>query len=149
MGLHVRAQPFKDREEPYSDYRHLDLRGRLLHPKTIKAEEAEVTLLPNRRLNEGERARDTPRSVRSFQLHRGRLEVILSMPLDALPCVLQMAIADRFRYVVLSGDRPRYRQGRIRNYRLQMTIDEDDLLSGDSTVETPPHDERQTIPAAP
>lgn len=32
--------------EPYSDYRHLEVHGRLLRPKTAKAEMAGLTFLP-------------------------------------------------------------------------------------------------------
>lgn len=65
------VSPLKDREGPYSDYRHLQLRGKLLRPAAIKAHEVELSFLPDRRLNEGERERDTPLSVGSLHLHRG------------------------------------------------------------------------------
>ncbi len=41
--------------------------------------------------------------------------------------VLHMVIADRFRFVVLSGGRLRYGRAAIRTYRLEMTIEEDNI----------------------
>jgi hypothetical protein len=120
-----------DREGPYSDYRHLNIRGNLLYPARVKVREIEVTLMPNRRLNEGERERDEPHSVGSLHLHRGSLQVLLPIPLDALPSILQVACADRLRYVVITGDRLRYGHGLVRMYRLQRMIDKDDLPIGE------------------
>lgn len=123
------VSPRRDMDGPYSDYRHLNLSGKLVHPAHIKAQEVEITLLPDRRLNEGERERDDPRSCGSLQLHRGHFQALLPMPLDALPSVLQAAIADRLRYVVITGDKLRYGQGYVRMYRLQRSVDKDDLPS--------------------
>ncbi|HWF96118.1 MAG TPA: hypothetical protein VG291_14270 [Xanthobacteraceae bacterium] len=117
----------KGRDDPYFEFRHLELRGVLLRPSKIKAEEVEVTFLPERRLNESERTHDQPQSVGSFQLHRGRLQFIIPMPADALSCVLPMMIAGRIRFVVMDGDRPRYGQGRIRMYRLVRNYEPEDM----------------------
>jgi len=123
------VNPMKDREDPYLDFRHLELRGSLLRPSTIKVDEVEVTFLPDRRLNESERKRHEPQSVGSFNIHHGRLQFLAPMPADVLPCILPMMIAGRIRYVELNGDWPRYRQGRIRSYRLERDYNPDDLPS--------------------
>jgi len=120
-----------DRDGPYSDYRHLNLRGNLLYPARVKAREVEVTLMPDRRLNAGERERDEPHSIGSLRLYRGYLQVLLPMPLDALTSILQIACADRLRYLVITGDRLRYGHGLVRMYRLQRMIDKDDLPTGE------------------
>ncbi|WP_442753299.1 hypothetical protein ACNHKD_09795 [Methylocystis sp. JAN1] len=119
--------PRRDMDGPYSDYRHLNLRGRLVHPPQVKAHEVEITLMPDRRLNEGEREHDEPQSCGSLHLHRGHLRILLPMPLDALPSVLQIACAERLRYVVVIGEKLHYGQGLARMYRLHRTVDEDDL----------------------
>jgi hypothetical protein len=121
----VNAMP--ERDGPYSDYRHLQLWGNLLRPKRVKAQEVELAFLPRHDLNEGERERHEPKAVGSLQLYRGRLTGLLSIPSDALPPVLQMMIADRFRFAVLQGERLRYGRALIRTYHLDMTIEEDDL----------------------
>jgi hypothetical protein len=38
-----------------------------------------------------------------------------------------MLIGDRLHYAVMTGDKLRYRHGRIRSFRLQMSMEEDDM----------------------
>ncbi len=121
------VNPTKYGDGPYSDYRHLQLRGNLLRPTKVKALDVDWTFLPDRELNEDKRARHEPNAVGSLQLHRGHLTGLLSIPSDALPSVLQMVIAGRFKFVVAHGDRLRYGRAAIRHYRLEMTIRDDDL----------------------
>jgi hypothetical protein len=74
------------------------------------------------------------------------------MPLDALPSILQIACADRLRYVVITGDKLRYGHGLVRMYRLQGTIDKDDLPTGewigDKANDAVPPSAAQEHPAA-
>lgn len=56
---------------------------------------------------------------------------LLRMPSDAIAPVLQMLIAEKFKYVVLNGDKPRYGQGSVRSYRFEMKTTEDDLSPED------------------
>lgn len=114
-------------DDPYMDFRHLQLTGRLFHPKTIKAEKAEVTLMPDARLNEARRQQNKPTGVGSLNLHQGTLSALLSMPQDALDSVLQMLVADRFKYIIMIGDPLRYRQGMVKDYRLERELNEDNL----------------------
>ena len=44
---------------------------------------------------------------------------LLTMPCDALMPVLQMLIAEKFRYIDLCGERLRYRSATIKSYRLE------------------------------
>lgn len=127
------VSPRRDMDGPYSDYRHLTLSGKLIHPWGVKAHEAEITLMPDPRLNKGERERDDPKSCGSLYVHRGHFQALLPMPLDALSSVLQLAAAGRLRYVVMTGDKLRYGQGLIQMYRLQRMLDADDLPIGDWT----------------
>jgi hypothetical protein len=76
-GFMFGVNPMRDRDGPYSDYRHLHLRGNLLRPTKVKANEVEFTFLPHHDLNEGERDRHEPKAVGSLQLHRGRLTGLL------------------------------------------------------------------------
>lgn len=112
---------------PYSDYRHLHLYGKLLRPANLKTASVELTFLPNPELNEARRDKHEPRFIGSLSLHHGKLDALLSMPADVLPDVLQMLIANRFRYAVLDGTKLRYRQGEVRSLRLEMKIEDDDL----------------------
>jgi hypothetical protein len=117
----------RNRDGPYSDYRHLLLRGNLVRPTRIKAEKVDLTFLPDHDLNEDKRERHEPKAVGSLELHSGRLIGLLSIPSDVLPPILQMMIADRFRFAVLHGERLRYGRALIRSYRLKMAIEEEDM----------------------
>jgi len=121
------ANPSKKDIDPYSDYRHLQIRGTLLRPSKVKADEIELTFLPSHELNEHNRKHHKPNIVGSLQLYRKRLTGLISMPSDALPLVLQMLIAAQFRYVVLSGEKFRHQHAAIRTYRFERAVDEDDL----------------------
>jgi len=78
-------------------------------------------------LNEGQRERDSPIGIGSLNLHRRHLQGIFPMPADALPMLLTMLTADKLRYVVMSGEQMRYGHARIQSFRMEMSIDEDDL----------------------
>ena len=115
--------------DPYMDFRHLLFTGRLLHPKAIKAEKAEITLMPDVRLNEDHRQQHKPMHVGSLNLHQGTLTALLSMPQDALDTVMQMLTTDRFKYFIMTGDPLRYRQGIVKSYRLERELNKDDWLT--------------------
>lgn len=115
------------RTDPYSDFRHLALRGKLLRPTNLKAETAELTLLPDPRLNWDQRQEDDSRCVGSLDLYDGQLRGLLSLPSDALPSVLQMLIGERLHYAVITGDKLRYRKGLVSYFSLNMSVDEDEL----------------------
>jgi len=119
-------------EDPYLEFRHLEIEGKLLRPGAVKVERAGLVLMPDKRLNEENRARNTPKVVGSLNLHKGMLQGLLSMPSDALGPVLQMLIAGRLDFAVLEGTRLHYRHGTVKHLRLDGTFDEDDL---------PPEDE--------
>lgn len=113
--------------EPYSDYRHLHIKGRLLRPTKMKVSDAEMTFMPDAELDWRERSKHEPKSVGIIQIYQGSFKPLLNMPNDALAPVLQMLIAGKFKYVTLSGDKPRYGHGLIRSYRFEMTMDDDGL----------------------
>lgn len=117
----------KYREGPYMDFRHLHLRGKLIVPSRIKAETVQAVLMPRRIADDDRYEAPEPKSVGSVSLHRGRFEALLSMPSDALAPVLQMLIAEKFRFIDLHGHRLRYGSAIIRSYRLEMNIDEEDM----------------------
>lgn len=114
-------------DDPYLEFRHLNVRGKLLRPGGIKAETVELTFMPDKKLNEENRQHHEPKAVGSLSLNKGVLQGLLPLPADALEPILQMLTADRFRYVVMDGTKLRYRQGLVRDFRLSETLDEDDL----------------------
>jgi hypothetical protein len=51
----------------------------------------------------------------------------MSIPMDALPPILQMMIGERFKPIAMRGDRLKRRRALFRSFRLEMTMDEDDM----------------------
>ena len=78
----------RNKDGPYSDFRHLHLRGNLARPTRIKAEKVELIFLPDHDLNEDKRERHEPKAVGSLELHGWRLMGLLSTPSDVLPPIL-------------------------------------------------------------
>jgi hypothetical protein len=64
----------------------------------------------------------------------GTLTALLSMPQDAIDAVLQMLTAGRFKYIIMTGDPLRYRQGIVKSYRLERELNKDDWLTDEGEL---------------
>jgi hypothetical protein len=115
------------RDEPYREFRHLTLTGKLLRPGNLKADEVEITLMPDARLKEETRKRDEPRAVGSLISSRGHLQVLLPFPSEALEPILQTLIAGKLHYVTIDGSPLHYRQGLVKHFRLESSYDPAEL----------------------
>ena len=113
------------------EHRHLEITGKLLSPVDPKIETVELWFLPRDDLDEEKRKEHTPKAVGSLSLHDGRLNGLLSIPMNSLEDILQMLIADRFKIVEMGGTKLRYRQAMVRSFRLDTHIDEDDMAAAD------------------
>ena len=112
----------------YSDYRHLHLRGPLLIPSRLKIASADVFLMPAPIADAEAWTGEKPESVGGVEtLRGGRFEALLTMPLDALPSVLSMLIAGKFKFIDMHGERLFRRRARIHGYRLEMDIEPEDM----------------------
>jgi hypothetical protein len=108
----------RDDDHLYSDHRHLYIRGRVLRPRKIKVDGAELTVIPEAGLSEMElqHGQTRPRAVGSVNTEGTRAEGMrlsgyLSTPTDALGLVVQMLIGRRYKYALLYGDQPPIPQG--------------------------------------
>jgi hypothetical protein len=117
----------------FVDYRHLAVRGTVLRPRKIKADTAELFFIPavKREDFEPKPNEPPPRGVGSLTIHGSkgdarRLVGYLSMPEDALPPVLQMLVAEHFKYVLLDGAPTRWRKCFVRRYEFTAQHDEAD-----------------------
>lgn len=106
----------------YDDYRHLEISGTFVAPHKYAGRSVELAFLPDRRLNNQGGGTYHIDSVGHLTLPRAT-SAICSMPSDALPAVLQMLIAERFRFVVFSGGAARYGQVDFRSFRFATTFD--------------------------
>jgi hypothetical protein len=92
--------------EPYSDFRHLNISGKLLRPASINAGTVKVTGFPDYRLSESdERSRHTPKAVGAISHRAGEYSANLHLPADAFGLVLQMMLAGKYRYVVIEAEK--------------------------------------------
>jgi len=120
----------RDPIDPYHEFRHLELRGRLLYPKGLKTDRVKLTLLPSKDLNPEARKALRPLLVGSLDGHGDPITGLISLPEDALPPILQMLIADRFKFFVAHGAPFSRRRATLNGYRLATALDTDDLPAG-------------------
>ncbi len=125
--------PIRRESDPYMEFRHLTLFGALLRPLRLENEKAELTVIPSRDLDASNRfEREKPLGVGSLERNRNMKinQGYLSMPLDVLSTILPMLVADRLKFVVFRGIRIGLnRHVTMSSYRLQKTVDEDDMYS--------------------
>jgi hypothetical protein len=106
----------------YDDYRHLEITGTFVAPPKYAGRTVELAFLPDKRLNNQGGGTYHINSIGHLTLPRSA-RAICSMPSDSLPAVLQMLIAERFRFVVFSGAAARYGQVDFRSFRFATTFD--------------------------
>jgi hypothetical protein len=124
----------KDSMDPYMEHRHLKIGGKLLHPKLPSIETVELFLMPRGDLDQDRRKDDQPTAVGGLRLDRGLLTALLPIPKDWLTAILQVLIANRFRFVDLGGARLRHRQAPLSSFSLATHIDPDDMPSAGDEV---------------
>lgn len=71
-----------------------------------------------------------PLLVGSLDSHGDPITGLLSLPEDALPPILQMMIADRFKFFVAHGSRFSHRRATLNGFRLERKLDPDDRPEG-------------------
>ncbi|MDE5454139.1 hypothetical protein GWE18_15020 [Bradyrhizobium sp. CSA112] len=116
--------------DPYHEFRHLHIRGRLLNPKDLKSDQIEVTLLPSRDLDPEGRKQFTPFGVGSLDGYGDPVTGLVSIPQDALLPILQMMIGERFKFMAMRGTKFSRRRATLHGFRLEVKIDQDDLPEG-------------------
>jgi hypothetical protein len=122
------ANEFGDIDGPYWDYRHLELRCTMLGPLTTKVAQASLHLLPMHDLDDTDARRAHNSNYDGIlELRKKRLTGSLYLPFDVLATALQMMISDRWHFVVLGGDAFLSGRSSIKSYRLQRSLDDDDL----------------------
>lgn len=112
-----------DGSEPYRDYRHLHLMGRLVAPETVKAQSVRVSLIADPNLNLANRARHRPTAIGRIELYRGAFDAFLSIPEDALPSLMTALAAGRMKFASLEGERLHYGKGDVRDVIFDVTLD--------------------------
>jgi len=125
LSLNMERQPI----DSYHEFRHLRVRGRLLHPKGLRTDRIELTFLPSKDLESEVRNALRPLGVGSLDRYGDPVTGLLPLPEDALPPILQMMIGDRFKFVVMHGTRFSHRRATLHGFRLEK-LDADDVPEG-------------------
>jgi hypothetical protein len=71
----------------------------------------------------------------SKALHRTRS--LIGGAIDVLPAVLQMLIAERFKFIVMGGDRLRHCRAPLHRFRIEMKLTDDDMPAEDPETRGP------------
>ncbi|TYL84715.1 hypothetical protein [Bradyrhizobium cytisi] len=126
FSLNVERLPI----DPYHEFRHLQIKGRLLTPAGLKVETAEISLLPSSDLVEERRKDLTPVALGSLTVGPDGILGNIGIPWDALTPILQMLIAGRFKFVLMRGTRFRHRTAKLNSLRIETRLTEDDVSVG-------------------
>lgn len=116
---------------PYNEFRHLRIDGRLLRPIGLKTDVVKVSLLPSADMSQEKRKDYKPLALGGLDAYPDRIDGRVGIPADALPPILQMLIAGRFKYMLLRGSKFRYRSARLHSLRLEMNLTEDEMPQSD------------------
>jgi hypothetical protein len=131
LSLNGRTGKYRD-DDPYMEFRHLQITGRLLRPVGLKTEAVEVSLLPSNDMSEERRKNYKPIALGGLDVYQDVIRGSIGIPADALPPILQMLIAKEFKFVLLTGSKFRYRSARLTSLRLEMRITDDDVPAADA-----------------
>ncbi|AWO92703.1 MULTISPECIES: hypothetical protein [Bradyrhizobium] len=123
FSLNMERQPI----DPYHEFRHLQIKGRLLRPAGLKTDRAEISLLPSSDLEEERRKDLKPIALGSLSATEDAILGNIGIPWDALTPILQMLIAGRFKFVLMRGTRFRHRSARLNSLRIETKLTEDDV----------------------
>jgi hypothetical protein len=127
LSLNTQRHPV----DPYHEFRHLQIIGKLLRPPGLEINRVEVSLLPTSSMSEEKRKDYEPLALGSLDVYPGRIAANIGIPSDALPPILQMLIANRFKFILMRGSKFRYRSAKLHSLRLEMKLTDDDMQTAD------------------
>jgi hypothetical protein len=132
LSLNSGTGKYRD-DDPYHEFRHLQITGKLLRPSGLKTDLVEVSLLPSNDMSEEKRKDYKPIALGGMEAYPDRITASIGIPADALSPILAMLIAKEFKFVLLRGSKFRYRSARLTGLRLEMKLAEDDMQAKDVT----------------
>jgi hypothetical protein len=116
---------------PFSDFRHLRIYGSLLSPKKIAAKvlTPKLSLAPQDNLTEAGRVRiSEPKHVGVVYTRGKDYQANLYFPADVLGPILQMLIADRYRYLKIEvGELREGGYSEVTTFYFSGKLEDDDL----------------------
>jgi hypothetical protein len=113
-------------DDPYMEFRHLQITGKLLRPVGLKTDAVQVSLLPSSGMSEEKRKDYKPIALGALDLYPDMIKGSIGIPADVLSPILQTLIAKELKFILLTGSKFRYRSARLTGLRLEMRLTEDD-----------------------
>lgn len=98
-----------------------------MQPLGLQTDRTEISLLPSRELEDPQRRKLEPIALGSLNASPDAILRNIGIPWDALTPILQMLIADRFKFVLMRGTRFRHRTAKLNSLRLETRLTEDDV----------------------
>jgi hypothetical protein len=126
-GYSLSLNTGKFMDDPYHEFRHLQITGKMLRPAGLKAERVEVSLLPTFDMSEEKRKDYEPIALGSLESYPDRITASLGIPADVLSPIPQMLIAKQCRFILMTGTKFRYRSAKLQSFRLEIKLTEDDI----------------------
>lgn len=120
--------PGRFSDGPYMDYRHLNAKGKLLRPSSLHPDFAEITIYPDERLSDFEgRRKHEPKFVGVISHWGKAYRASLHIPADIFEAILQLMIAGKYQYVLMTASKSRRGEELVQYFRFAGTINDDDL----------------------
>jgi hypothetical protein len=129
--LNTRTGKYRD-DDPYMEFRHLQIIGKLLRPAGLKTDAVEVSLLPSNGMSEERRKDYKPIALGGLDVYRDMIRGSIGIPADALPPILHMLADGHLKFMLLTGSKFRYRSARLTGLRLEMRLTDDDMPAADA-----------------
>jgi hypothetical protein len=78
-SLSLISEKYRD-NDPYREFRHLKIVGKLLQPAGLKTEVVHISLIPSSGMSEERRKNSSPMTLGVFELHPAMIEALISIP---------------------------------------------------------------------
>jgi hypothetical protein len=133
-GYSLSLDTSKDPDDPYHEFRHLQITGKMLRPAGLKTDQVEISLLPTLSMSEERRKDYKPIAVGSPDTYPDMIRGRVGIPADVLSPILQLLIAKELRFLLMTGSKFRYRSARLHGCRLEMKLTEDDMPTAEGAT---------------
>jgi hypothetical protein len=127
--LSFKSGNYRD-DDPYREFRHLKIIGKLLGPAGLRTEVVHISLLPSSVMSEERRKNSKPIALGALELYPDMIQGLIGIPADVLSPILQMLIAKKLKYVLLNGSKFYRRSARLTGFSLEMRLPDDAPMDG-------------------
>ncbi len=119
--LNTSTGKYRD-DNPYTEFRHLQITGKLLRPVGLKTDAVQVALLPSSGMSEEKRKDYKLIALGALDLYPDSIGI----PADVLSPILQTLVTKELKFILLTGSKFRCPSARLTGLRLEMRLTQDD-----------------------